>query len=212
MFTGMIREVGSVRAVRRRAEGAHLELSCPALAAEAQVGDSLAVDGACLTAEEVSATGFSAFASAETLSKTTLGRLRTGSAVNLEPSLRLSDKLGGHLVQGHVEGVAKVLHASRTGEGMTLGVELPADLLPFLAPKGSLALAGVSLTVASLEGSRVEVAVVPHTLRSTTLGELGPGDTLNVETDLVARQVVAWLRGRSGGRRWTVEDLERLGY
>jgi len=212
MFTGMIREIGTVRAFRRRAEGAHLEVACAALAAEARVGDSIAVDGACLTAEEVTASGFTAFASSETLAKTTLGQLRSGGAVNLEPSLRLSDKLGGHLVQGHVEGVAQLLSVRRTGEGVSLSVELPAELLSFVAPKGSLALAGVSLTVASLQGAIVEIAVVPHTLHSTTLGDRGPGDRLNVETDLVARQVVAWLRGQSGGRRWTVEDLERLGY
>lgn len=212
MFTGMIREVGTVRALRRRGEGAQLEVACRKVAADAAVGDSIAVDGACLTAEAVGPEGFTAFLSGETLARTTLGQLTVGGRVNLEPSLRLSDKLGGHLVQGHVEGLAEVVYLRPTGEGSTLGVVLPEELVPFLAPKGSVALGGVSLTVAGLAGPRVEVAVVPLTLRDTTLGALHPGDRLNVETDLVARHVVAWLRSGRPGPARTVEDLQRMGY
>lgn len=212
MFTGMIREVGTVRAVRRRGEGATLEVASAKVAAEAAVGDSIAVEGSCLTAETVGPGGFTAFLSGETLARTTLGRLSVGARVNLEPSLRLSDKLGGHLVQGHVEGLAEVVQVRPTGEGCTLGVCVPEALVPFLAPKGSLALSGVSLTVAALTGPRVDVAVVPLTLRETTLGDTRPGDRLNLETDLVARHVVAWLQSGRGGPVRTLEELQRMGF
>ncbi len=212
MFTGLIRELGTVGSLGRRSEGALLEVRGRAVPQDAAVGDSIAVEGVCLTAERADPEGFAAFVSAETLARTTLGSLRRGDRVNLEPSLRLSDKVGGHLVQGHVEGLGEVLALRKTGEGAILTVSVPTDLVSCIAPKGSLALSGVSLTVAALSANRVEVALVPLTLEATTLGGLRPGDRVNVETDLVARHVVAYLKSRGTRREWTVKDLEEMGF
>lgn len=213
MFTGLIHEIGKVRELRRRGEGAHLRVACNQVCQGAKPGDSIAVDGACMTAETVSAEGFEAFVSSESLLRTTLGRLTPGSRVHLEPSLKVGDPIGGHFVQGHVEGVGRVLALRKTGEGGTLTLSVPEELTAYLAPKGSLAVAGVSLTVALLEGTRVEVVIVPHTLGMTLLGDLNPGDDVNLESDLLARHLVAWLRkGSAGTVRATLEAIENRGY
>lgn len=212
MFTGLIREVG--RAVRLESKGpeAHLAVACSAVLEGAAPGDSIAVDGACLTVERLSGDGFTAFLSRETLERTTLAKLAPGTRVNLEPSLRLSDRLGGHIVQGHVEGVGRVLSLAPVGSGWTLAVELPEGLVEAVIPKGSIALAGISLTVAGLSGTRVEVAVVPTTLEETTLGSWKPGDRVNVETDLVGRYVLSHLRRGGGPGGLTVGDLVEKGF
>ena len=213
MFAGMIQEIGVVGSIGKRAEGLRLEIHCPRVASEAATGDSISVDGACLTVEELVHEGFVAFASGETLSKTTLKGLKRGASVNLEQALRLGEKIGGHLVQGHVEAVAEVTALKRTGEGATLAVRLPEELMAAVAPKGSIAISGVSLTVASVKSGEIEVALVPHTLKSTTLGTLGPGSLVNVETDLVARQIVAYLK-RQAGDKQNVQayDLTEMGF
>jgi riboflavin synthase len=213
MFTGLVKEVGTIRRLSRRGREGTVEVACASVLEGARTGDSVAVDGACLTVERVDRDGFSAFLSAETLERTTLGGLAPGTRVNLEPALAVGARLGGHLVQGHVDGVAKVVSRDRVGEGWSLTVEVPGDLAPYVIPKGSIALSGVSLTTARVSGSRVEVAVVPATLRETTLGTWSPGLGVNVETDLVGRYVVAYLRGLlPSGKGLTVEDLEARGY
>ena len=212
MFTGLIREVGRAALLERKGSEAALTVTCSTLLQGVAPGDSIAVDGACLTVERFAADGFTAFLSQETLDKTTLGGLRPGDAVNLEPSLRLSDRLGGHLVQGHVEGVGAVTGLRPVGSGWVLGLELPEELEEAVVPKGSIALAGVSLTVAALAGNRVEVALVPTTLEHTTLGAWKPGTRVNVETDLVGRYVLSHLkrRGQAGGL--TLGDLIERGF
>lgn len=212
MFTGLIREVGEVLSVRARAGGAGIALSCPVLACEIRPGDSVCVDGACLTAEDVGAGGFTAYASSETLRTTTLSAAGRGDRVNLEPALRASDRLGGHMVQGHVEGVGEVVSLRTEGEGALATVRIPRDLLPAVIPKGSIALAGISLTVAALEGDLVAVAVVPTTLRTTTLAAWQAGKRVNAETDLVGRHVAKYLEGLGLRRGLTVEDLEKKGF
>ncbi len=212
MFTGLISETGRVARLRRTGPEGILAVACSAVLDGAQPGDSIAVDGACLTVSELSREGFTAFLSAETLDKTTLGDLRPGDEVNLEPSLRLSDRLGGHLVQGHVEGVGTVASLAPLGQGWRLAVDLPAGLEEAVIPKGSVALAGVSLTVAALSGQRVEVALIPGTLKSTTLGAWRPGRPVNVETDLIGRYVLAYLKGRGKGPgALTIEGLLEKG-
>jgi riboflavin synthase len=212
MFTGLIRELG--RAVRLETKGpeAHLTVACSAILEGAAPGDSIAVDGACLTVEHLAADGFRAFLSRETLERTTLAGLTPGAPVNLEPSLRLSDRLGGHIVQGHVEGVGRVLSLAPVGAGWTLAVEIPENLVKAIIPKGSIALAGVSLTVADLSGNRVVVAVVPTTLEQTTMGSWKPGNRVNVETDLVGRYVLSHLRRRGGPGGLTIGDLIERGF
>lgn len=212
MFTGLIAEVGKVRKLERRGREGRLSLACAAVTSGAKLGDSIAVDGACVTVEALDDHGFSAFLSAETLEKTTLGALRAGDGVNLEASLRPADRMGGHMVQGHVEGVGTVAALERLGEGWTLAVDLPPALAEFVVPKGSIALDGVSLTAAALEGDRVTVAVIPATVTGTTLGSWKPGSRVNVETDMVGRYIVAYLKRLRPGRGLSIDELIDKGY
>jgi riboflavin synthase len=187
MFTGLIEGMGRVIAVepRRGSSGYAIEPDRP-MEGLAE-GESIAVDGVCLTVAGLRGNGFLMDAIAETLSRTTLGELTPGSRVNLERALRLGDRLGGHLVQGHVDGTAAVTEIRRDGDDHRVRIDLPAELERFVAFKGSIALAGVSLTVSELGPSWFEVALIPVTLAVTTLGALRVGTRLNVEVDLLAR-------------------------
>jgi riboflavin synthase len=188
VFTGLIQDVGTVESVQSGAEGARLKIAT-ALAGEIEAGDSVAVDGVCLTASAVEASGFSAEAMNQTLEVTALGSLDAGARVNLEPAMRASDRLGGHIVQGHVDGVGEVLSTERDGFARRLRVGLPETLMRYAIERGSIALGGVSLTVAGLGESWVEVSLIPETLERTSLGEAEPGRKLNVECDVVAKYV-----------------------
>jgi riboflavin synthase len=154
------------------------------------LGESVAVNGVCLTVCEGALGGFYADISAETLSRSSLGRLAMGSAVNLERALRVGDRLGGHWVSGHVDAVIQLLHAVHVGEAIRLTFELPEDLVPYVAPKGSVAVEGVSLTVNEVSRDRFSVMIIPHTQQATTLDRTRPGDSLNLEVDVIARYVV----------------------
>jgi riboflavin synthase len=188
MFTGIVAELGEVQSLNGGADGARLRIRAK-LTPELEPGDSVAVDGACLTAAEVSEGSFEADVMRQTLELTTLGSLASGDPVNLELPLRATDRLGGHIVQGHVDGVGRVAALSEEGIARRLRVELPAELLPYVVERGSVALASVSLTVAALGDDWIEVSLIPETLERTVLGRAKPGDSLNVECDLVARQV-----------------------
>lgn len=196
MFTGIIRELGRVEAVAGGDEGVRLTVRAPQTAALARVGDSVAVNGVCLTAT-AAADGLLAFdAVPETLRRTALGRLAPGRDVNVEPALRAGEPLGGHLVQGHVDGVGTVRSLAAEGDGARLEVEAPAEVLRYCVEKGSIAVEGVSLTIAALTPVAVEIALVPHTLAATTLGGLGPGDAVNLEVDVLAKYVERLLLNR----------------
>jgi len=188
MFTGIIEELGRVESVDASEEGARLTVAAN-LATELSAGDSIAVNGACLTATSVSDGSFGADVMHQSLSLTTLGGLEAGAPVNLELPLRASDRLGGHVVQGHVDGTATVDEVTPDGFAMRVRVELPRELLPYVVERGSIALEGVSLTVASLDDPVIEVSLIPETLERTTLGALRPGDRVNVECDVLARYV-----------------------
>lgn len=188
MFTGLIQSVGRVESVDRNAEGARLQIST-GLAAEVRPGDSVAVNGVCLTATAVDDGGFETEAMNQTLAVTALGGLETGARVNLELAMRASDRLGGHIVQGHVDGIGEVLSVEDDGFAKRVRVALPADLGRYVIDKGSIALDGVSLTVAALGDDWVEVSLIPETLERTTLGEAAPGRKINVECDVVAKYV-----------------------
>src|SRR4051794_972197 len=194
MFTGLVREVGTVAALDRDEGGARLRVDA-ALAADLDAGGSVAVAGACLTVAERGAGAFDADAINQTLSLTSLGDLRAGDRVNLEPALRAGDPLGGHLVQGHVDGVGTVVAVRADGASRRLRVELPADLRRYVVPRGSIPLEGVSRAVADVADGGVEPALIPETLARTTLGGVGGGDRLNVEVDLIARHVEALMQG-----------------
>ena len=185
MFTGIVREVGRVEAVEERDGSVRLVVRAPETAAAATVGDSVLLAGVCLTAVEV-ADGSVAFdAVPETLRRSTLGRLETGGSVNVEPALRAGDPLGGHIVQGHVDGVGRIRRVDDEG----IEVEAPQAVLRYCVEKGSIAVEGVSLTIAGLGESSFTVALIPHTRDVTTLGGVAEGDDVNLEVDVVAKYV-----------------------
>lgn len=196
MFTGIVSELGEVEALESSDAGARIRVRAQ-LASELASGDSVAVNGACLTAAEADGGAFEADVMRQTLELTTLGGLVAGAAVNLELPLRASDRLGGHVVQGHVDGTGTVVAVEEDGFARRLRVELPAELLSLAIERGSIALEGVSLTVAELGEGWVEVSLVPETLERTTLGARAEGDRVNVECDVLARYVQRMLPSMS---------------
>ena len=196
MFTGLIATVGRVKRVVPGAGATRLAIATDLPVAAMRDGESVAVDGVCLTIACRSGKVFEVDAVAETLKRTTLGALRAGDPVHLERALALGDRLGGHLVQGHVDAVARVVTLRRRGGDVRLTVALPASLRGLVAQKGSIAVHGVSLTVSAVTSRSFEVALIPETLARTKLGGLRPGEGLNVEVDLVARYLDALMRGR----------------
>jgi riboflavin synthase len=203
MFTGLIEDLGTLTVVEARPGGRRLTLRSPAIAADARVGDSISLNGCCLTVIARDAGGFSVEAVPETLARTTLGDWQEGDAVNLERALRFDQRLGGHLVQGHVDGVGVVRAVALEGGGHRVTFDLPDDLARFVAEKGSLAVDGVSLTVARVVAGGCEVALIPHTLKHTTAGRYAPGHRVNLEVDLVARYLARLLDESGVGRRST---------
>jgi len=189
VFTGIVEEIGTIRAIDVTADGARLSLSAPGLAPLARVGDSISVSGCCLTAVAVDGAELHFDAVPETLRLTTLGALAAGDGVNLEDAVRAGEPFGGHLVQGHVDGVGDVAAIEPEGDGRRLRVHAPRELLRYLALKGSVTVAGVSLTVATLHDDGFDVALIPHTLEVTTIGALAVGDRVNLEVDIIARHV-----------------------
>jgi riboflavin synthase len=188
MFTGLVQDIGSVESVEGGAEGARLRIATK-LGPEIGLGDSVAVNGVCLTATEADASGFATEAMNQTLDVTVIGALEPGARVNLELATRADERLGGHIVQGHADGSGRVLEIAEDGFARRVRVEIPAELLRYVVDKGSVALNGVSLTVATLGPDWVEVSLIPETLERTNLGSLAPGDPLNVEVDVVAKYV-----------------------
>jgi riboflavin synthase len=189
MFTGIVREVGRVVEVDAGDAGATLRIAAPETAARTEVGDSVAIGGVCLTAESVDGETMRFHAVSETLSRSTLGGLQAGDGVNVEPALRAGEPLGGHIVQGHVDGLGSVRAVEHEGEGVRMSFDAPPELLAYLVEKGSVTVDGVSLTVAGLEDDVFAVALVPHTLSVTTLGALAPGTQVNLEVDVLAKYV-----------------------
>jgi riboflavin synthase len=185
MFTGIVRELGRVEAF----DGSRLRVAAPETAPGVAIGDSVAIAGVCLTVVENGGGGLGFDAVPETLSRTSLGRLRTGDAVNVEPALRAGDPMGGHVMQGHVDGVGTVRAVEPEGDGRRIWIDTPPDVLRYCVEKGSVAVDGTSLTVAALDDAGFAVALIPHTLAVTTLGSLAPGDPVNLEADVLAKYV-----------------------
>jgi riboflavin synthase alpha subunit len=186
VFTGIVRERGRVVSAQRNGGGVRLRIAAAATA-KAALGDSIAVSGCCLTVTAADGETLEFDAVPETIARTTLGGLEPGAEVNLEPALRAGEPLGGHFVQGHVDGRARVAALDPEGDGARLRLELEPELLRYCVEKGSLAVDGVSLTIAALHDDGVEIALVPFTLEHTTLGALAPGGQVNVEVDLLAK-------------------------
>jgi len=188
MFTGLIEDLGTVESIERDGDGAKLRIASR-LTAELSLGDSIAVNGCCLTATAVTGGHFETEAMNQTLEVTALDGVAENSKVNLELAMKVGDRLGGHIVQGHVDGVGTVSSVEDDGFARRVRIDLPTQLLQFVVDKGSITLSGVSLTVADLGDSWAEVSLIPETLERTNLGDLAPGDRLNVECDVVAKYV-----------------------
>jgi len=195
MFTGLIREVGTVVSLDGGAEGIRVEIDAPATSRGAQLGDSVAIDGVCLTVVAVDGDRFAFEAVPETLARSALATLAPGSRVNLEPALRAGEQLGGHYVQGHVDGVASVRSVGPEGAGRRIWFDAASGVLRYVVEKGSVAVQGTSLTVAGLDNAGFAVALIPHTLEATTLGALEPDDHVNIEVDVLAKYVERLLPG-----------------
>jgi riboflavin synthase len=189
MFTGIIRELGRVTSLDGGGDGVRLVVEAPETAARAAPGDSVSLDGVCLTAVAVENGGLAFDAVPETLSRSTLGRLTAGDHVNVEPALRAGEPLGGHYVQGHVDAVGQVRSVEPEGDGARVWIDAPDDVLRYCVEKGSITVDGVSLTITGLGDDAFEVALVRHTLETTTLGSLEPGDEVNLEVDVLAKYV-----------------------
>ena len=188
MFTGLIEDLGTVETVERNGDGARIRISTQ-LASQIGEGDSVAVNGCCLTATTVAADGFETEAMNQTLDVTALNAIEEGSRVNLELAMKAGDRLGGHLVQGHVDGVGTVVSVEDDGFARRVRIDLPTQLLRYVVDKGSITLDGVSLTVAELGETWAEISLIPETLERTNLADLAPGDRLNVESDVIAKYV-----------------------
>jgi riboflavin synthase len=216
VFTGLVEITGELRARERRGPGYRLAVGCNL--GPLALGESIAVSGVCLTVVETDGAGFAVDVSLESVEKTTLGRVPVGHRLNLERSLRVGDRLGGHWVSGHVDGVAKVVEIDPVGEAWRVGVRAPTELARYVAPKGSVALDGVSLTVNAVSGSLFEVMLIPHTKKITSLGALEKGTELNMEVDLLARYVARQLDQLRGVATDAERDahlmdlLERAGF
>jgi riboflavin synthase len=198
VFTGLIEEVGAITEARPRSGGRDLVVRAPGMAGELAAGESIAVNGVCLTVERQDAATFTCHAGEETLSRTTLAELGPGARVNLERALLPGSRLGGHFVQGHVDGLGTVAARRPSGTTVWFEIEPPAELARYIAPKGSIAVDGISLTVAECEGSRFAVAIIPHTLAQTALDDRRAGDRVNLEVDILAKYVERILASREG--------------
>ncbi len=197
MFTGIIEELGSVKGVRRQSDGMRLSVSAKVIMDGMQKGDSIAVNGACLTVTEFDRSSFTADVSGETVKRTNLGKLRTGDRVNLERPMKLSDRLGGHMVSGHVDGIGIIRGLEKRGGISVFTFEAPSEVQRYIIVKGSVAIDGISLTVNEVKGNRFTVTIIPHTAEMTTLGFKKTGDAVNLESDMIGKYVENFLRTRT---------------
>ena len=208
MFTGIIQATGTITRMESRSGDMRLSIATGQLdLSDVAMGDSIAVNGVCLTAVELPGDGFSADVSNETLALTTLGNLKSGSRVNLEKALTLSDRLGGHLVSGHVDGIGTVLERSPDARSERFVIEAPDVLARYIAQKGSVCVDGTSLTVNKVDGARFELNIVPHTLQETIIGDYVPGSKVNLEVDLIARYLERLMLGERAGLSGEKTDI-----
>lgn len=189
MFTGIIETVGTVTGVQSTDLGRRLTIQCPEIMDGVKVGDSIAINGTCLTATEVRSDGFATEAVAETLEKTSTGSLEVGHSVNVERPMQANGRFDGHIVQGHVDGTAKILAIDPEGDGVRVTIALPESLSRYLVAKGSVTVDGISLTIAAMTDDSFQIALIPHTLSETVMGVRRPGDTVNLEVDVIAKYV-----------------------
>lgn len=211
MFTGLVEELGVVRSLMRGTVN-RLTIGSERVIRDVAIGDSVAINGVCLTVTAIGESEFSFDAVPETLSRSTLGSLHPGDRVNLEASLRAGKMIGGHFVQGHVDGVGTMESIRVLADSAVIRIAAPADVLKYVVEKGSIAVEGISLTVASVDDRGFTVAVIPHTLQVTTLGLRKPGDRVNLEADIIGKYVEKFLAGRGGGSGVTEDLLRESGF
>ncbi len=212
MFTGIVEEIGTVEKVTPVSHGLHFRIAASRVLEDLVPDNSISVSGVCLTATKVGSSFFEATAVEETIKKSTLGEIRSGDKVNLERAMRLSDRMGGHIVQGHVDGMGRVLSFVLNGESRLLEIEISGDLSKYTVEKGSIAVDGVSLTIARLQGRRVTISLIPHTLSRTTLGFLRTGDRVNVEVDFIGKYVERFLQMKREPGKMNEAWLRSMGF
>jgi len=214
MFTGIIEEVGHIARIEHQGENRRITIAADRTPAQLKAGDSVAVSGVCLTAVEIKPGSFCADLAPETWSRTSFSRIHDGTLVNLELPMKSDGRFGGHIVQGHVDGIGKLIAFERIAESQNwwLHIELPEDVEKYTVFKGSISIEGISLTVARLEGERCTIAIIPHTVEMTNLHSLKPGDPVNLEADLIAKYVEKMMRGESSPNSLTIEQLVEQGF
>jgi riboflavin synthase len=214
MFTGIIEEIGRVIRIEERGENRRITVSAERSAKELKTGDSISVSGVCLTALAITTQTFCADLAPETWSRTSFSRMHHGARVNLELPMKADGRFGGHIVQGHVDGVGRLIELERIADSdnWRLHIEMPPEMEKYTVFKGSICIEGISLTVAKLEGRVCTVAIIPHTVEQTNLSSLKPGDPLNLEADLIAKYVEKMLKTESVPSSITVEELVRQGF
>ncbi len=212
LFTGLILEMGEILSVKRRSGGAILSLKSKEVAASAKQGDSISVNGVCLTVINTNNNILSFDLSEETLRSANLGSLKTGDAVNLEPSLSFDSKIGGHFVTGHVDAAGKIRSKANIGDMMKVEIEAPVNVINFLVEKGSVAVDGISLTVVDILKNSFTVMIIPHTAKLTTIGFKGPGDTVNIEADILGKYVARFLNKEGNRDSSFMKTLMEEGY
>ncbi len=215
MFTGIIEESGKISSLTKHAKGARIRIAANIVTKDTNEGDSIAVNGVCLTALNVSPEGFTADVSQETLDKSTLGKLKTGAKVNLERAVTPSTRLGGHIVQGHVDSRGKFISATQNGDFWTVRISFPREIGQYLVYKGSISVEGISLTIAALKVDYFEIAVIPKTWEQTNLSTLKSGDEVNLEADIIAKyveRILLYGKGAEKSEAITIEKLSKLGF
>jgi riboflavin synthase len=214
MFTGLVEEVGTIAEIFASGENHRITIHAPNTAKELREGNSVAVSGVCLTALSITPASFSADLAKETWTRTSFSRLTSGAQVNLELPLKVDARMGGHIVQGHVDGTGRLigLELIANADDYWLHIDVPEELEKYLVFKGSIAVEGISLTVARLEGLRLTIAIIPHTIKMTNLKSLKPGDPVNLETDIVAKYLEKWTRRDELSGALTVERLVAKGF
>jgi len=212
MFTGLVEEIGIISEVIDIGDGKRYKINCDRILEDIDVKESISISGICLTVVEVGKDYIEVDVVSETIKRSNIGRYAVEHKVNLERALMLSDRLGGHIVQGHVDGVARVKSQVKGENGSLLSVEIPENLRQFVVEKGSICLDGISLTVASVNRFEISVALIPHTLEITTMGEIKSGDFVNVEVDVLAKYVINMMKGYTDSGDLSLEKLHEMGY
>jgi riboflavin synthase len=214
MFTGIVEEVGRVAHIKQNGENRRITISAERIPKELHTGDSISVSGVCLTAVDIKSNSFCADLAPETWTRTSFSRLREGALVNLELPMKADRRFGGHIVQGHVDGVGKLISFDRiaNSENYWLKIELPSDIERYTVFKGSITIEGISLTVARLDRNHCTIAIIPHTVEMTNLHSFKPGDPVNLEADLIAKYVEKMMKGESSTSSLTIEELVEQGF